>query len=450
MPELDGFELAAMIRDHPRFQKTAIIFISADPSRPMSICCAAMRWARSITCRYRLCRKCCAPRSRYLPSFIARPAQLEQLNRELERRVAERTAELEASNARLQQSEQGRSLALAAGQMGSWDWDLAAANACGTKASAAFLASIRRLRVDVANIRGARASRRLATAEAYRSRHVARRRTVSDRIPRASGRRRIALVYRHGRGDVRRRPARLRISGVTIDITDRKEAEARQALLAREVDHRARNALAVVQSIVRLTRANSDRGLCRRRSKAASRRWRGRTRCLSDSRWHGADLGTLVAEELAPYRGGATRSRSAGRTCRCRRTAQGLALALHELATNAAKHGALSSMLGKLSLELAIAAGPLVLQWTEAAGRRAAALGAQLWPEGDPHQHREPARRQGGFDWAPPGMQCICDPARETWPPRASRGRPTAPARRAAAAAAGRGCCWSRTKRWSP
>ena len=46
----------------------------------------------------------------------------------------------------------------------------------------------------------------------------------------------------------------VRISGVTVDITDRKEAEERQALLAREVDHRARNALALVQSIVRLTR----------------------------------------------------------------------------------------------------------------------------------------------------------------------------------------------------
>ena len=39
------------------------------------------------------------------------------------------------------------------------------------------------------------------------------------------------------------------MSGVTVDITDRKEAEERQALLAREVDHRARNALAVAQSI---------------------------------------------------------------------------------------------------------------------------------------------------------------------------------------------------------
>ena len=57
------------------------------------------------------------------PSSIARPGSSSSSTHELERRVAERTAELEASTARLLQSEQRRSLALAAGQMGSWDWD---------------------------------------------------------------------------------------------------------------------------------------------------------------------------------------------------------------------------------------------------------------------------------------------------------------------------------------
>ena len=108
------------------------------------------------------------------------------------------------------------------------------------------------------------------------------------------------------------RPARSqRISGVTIDITDRKEAEERQALLAREVDHRARNALAVVQSIVRLTRAKNIKdyiAAVEGRIKALARAHR----LLSDSRWQGADLGTLVAEELAPYRRRRPRSRFTG------------------------------------------------------------------------------------------------------------------------------------------
>src|SRR5207253_2595922 len=49
----------------------------------------------------------------------------------------------------------------------------------------------------------------------------------------------------------------IRVSGVTVDITERKQAEERQNLLAREVDHRAKNALALAQSIVRLTRGEN-------------------------------------------------------------------------------------------------------------------------------------------------------------------------------------------------
>src|SRR6202035_3392777 len=75
------------------------------------------------------------------------------------------------------------------------------------------------------------------------------------RICRPDGARRWCL----GTGAAIRNHAGLiaRISGVTMDITDRKEAEERQALLAREVDHRAKNALAVVHSIIRLTRAGN-------------------------------------------------------------------------------------------------------------------------------------------------------------------------------------------------
>ena len=72
---------------------------------------------------------------------------------------------------------------------------------------------------------------------------------------------------------------------------------------------------------------------------------------MSDSRWHGADLGTLVAEELAPYRAGDKIKFGGPDISLQPATAQGLALALHELATNAAKHGALSSPTGKIGLD---------------------------------------------------------------------------------------------------
>ena len=108
-----------------------------------------------------------------------------------------------------------------------------------------------------------------------------------------------------GGRDLRRRRQCVRVIGTTLDITDRKEAEERQDLLAREVDHRARNALAVVQSIVRLTRATSIESYVAAvegRIKALARAHA----LLSDSRWQGADLRALVAEELAPYRVGDT------------------------------------------------------------------------------------------------------------------------------------------------
>src|SRR5690242_8056993 len=122
MPELDGFQLAAMIREHPRFQKTAIIFISAihltDLDRLRAYEMGAVDYVPVPVIPEVLRAKV-----RIFSELYRKTRQLEKLNAELERRVAERTAQLEASSQRLVQSEQRRSLALAAGQMGSWEWD---------------------------------------------------------------------------------------------------------------------------------------------------------------------------------------------------------------------------------------------------------------------------------------------------------------------------------------
>ena len=151
-----------------------------------------------------------------------------------------------------------------------------------------------------------------------------------------------------------------RVSGVTFDITDRKDAEERQTLLAREVDHRAKNALALVQSILRLTRAKDLPAYVTAvegRIKALSRAHT----VLSQSRWHGADLRGLVDEELAPYRvGDAEKIKTTGPEVLLQPAlAQTLALALHELATNAAKYGALSSISGQLQVRWQLSDGKL-------------------------------------------------------------------------------------------
>ena len=124
MPELDGFQLAAMIREHPRFKKMAMIFISAIHLAEID----HLRGYEMGAVDYvpvPVVPEVLRAKVRVFADLYRKTRQLEQLNVELEHRVAERTAELEASTRRLLESEQRRSLALAAGQMGSWDWNLA-------------------------------------------------------------------------------------------------------------------------------------------------------------------------------------------------------------------------------------------------------------------------------------------------------------------------------------
>lgn len=124
MPELDGFELAAMIRGHPRFEKTAILFVSAihltdfDQLRGYSV--GAVDYV-SVPIIPEILRA----KVRVFVDLYRKTRQLEKMNEELERRVTERTVELEAAAQRLRESEQRRSIALAAGSMGTWDWNSA-------------------------------------------------------------------------------------------------------------------------------------------------------------------------------------------------------------------------------------------------------------------------------------------------------------------------------------
>src|SRR5947207_3587323 len=125
MPELDGFQLASMIREHPRFRKIAMIFISAIHLAEID----HLRGYEMGAVDYvpvPVVPEVLRAKVRVFTDLYRKSRQLERLNAELEQRVAERTAELEASTRRLLESEQRRSLALAAGSMGSWDWDLIA------------------------------------------------------------------------------------------------------------------------------------------------------------------------------------------------------------------------------------------------------------------------------------------------------------------------------------
>src|SRR5207245_2967964 len=88
--------------------------------------------------------------------------------------------------------------------------------------------------------------------------------------------------------------------GVPGEMTERKHAEARHGLLAREVDHRAKNALALAQSIVRLTRGDDVKDYIQAVEGRINALARVHT-ILSLSSWQGAEIRRLIDEELAPY-----------------------------------------------------------------------------------------------------------------------------------------------------
>jgi PAS domain S-box-containing protein len=159
-------------------------------------------------------------------------------------------------------------------------------------------------------------------------------------------------------------------SKIARDITERRRSEVQLSALAREAEHRAKNLFANVKAMVQLSQADTPDGL-----KDAIA---GRIEALANvhslfvqSRWIGAELGRLVKQELSPYsRDGEMRTQIDGPTVTLKQdVAQAVAVALHELATNAAKYGALSEAKGQVRVEWSHGAdGQLVLRWTELGG----------------------------------------------------------------------------------
>ena len=408
MPDIDGFQLAAMIRNHPRFEKTALIFISAilltDVDRLRGYEMGAVDYVPVPVIPEVLRAKV-----KVFVELFRKTRQLEQLNRGLEARVAERTAELASSTLQLRQIERMRSLALAAGQMGSWEWNISRGSIVWDQGQCEIFGVDPNTFVPTLE-----SVRPLINPEDFELLELSFRKITKTtntlqtefRVLRPNGEVRWCTGTAAANFDETGRLGWL--SGVTSDITERKRAEERQILLAEEVDHRARNVVAVVQSIMRLTRADSiDEyiGALDGRIGALS----NAHRLLAGSRWEGADLTRLVDEEFAPYRAsGGERVRARGPIVLLPpATAQTIALALHELVTNAAKYGALSVDGGYVDLIWQTEPGKLELIWTESGGPRVTP------PESRGYGSRAIVagieRQLGGlvkFDWQPNGLCC--------------------------------------------
>jgi len=162
--------------------------------------------------------------------------------------------------------------------------------------------------------------------------------------------------------------------GVYIDVTERKRAEEGRNFLNAELDHRVKNALATVTAVISHTRQGSRSVAefaaaleARIRSMAATHE------LLSARRWSGISLAKLVWRELAPYANDNNIKISGPDVALRPEAAQAMAMVIHELATNAAKHGALSTKLGRVSIrwDRGLNGRPrpdLALEWQEIGG----------------------------------------------------------------------------------
>jgi PAS domain S-box-containing protein len=407
MPGLDGFQLATMIRDHPRFSKVAIIFVSAvqvgetDHLRGYEI--GAVDYV-SVPVVPTVLRA----KVKVFVELYRKTRQLEALNAELEQRVASRTAELAAQTERLRRSEERRSIALSAGNMGSWEIDVASGHVewddgpyriFGVDA-ADFHPTLERIEKMIhPDDRDKQALSAIVAQDGPRF-------EVEFRVVRPNG----EVRWCYGAGVVTRDAAgnAVRLNGVIVDITERKRAEERLVLLAREVDHRAKNTLAVVLSVLRLTRAATVDTFVttvegRVHALAATHN------LLSATRWEGADLARIVEEEMAPYH--TTHRRrvvtSGPAVILLPATAQAVALALHELATNAAKYGALSTDTGMLQVAWRVGRDTLDLEWLEIGGPPTAeparlGFGLTIVRSSIEAQFRGGVR----YEWRPEGLRC--------------------------------------------
>ena len=198
------------------------------------------------------------------------------------------------------------------------------------------------------------------------------------------------------------------VQDVTGEVMERRSEEARN-LLMREVDHRARNALTVVQSFVRLTTAETlqdFRDVLDGRVEALARAQTS----LAARRWEGASLRDVIEGELAPLAEPDRYRLEGPQLLLPAEHVQAMSMAIHELATNAAKYGALSTQAGRLAVRWRRdGAEKIVVSWEEAGGPQVQppareGFGSRLVSQ--------LARQMGGevrYDWRPDGLAAQLD-----------------------------------------
>ncbi len=293
---------------------------------------------------------------------------LRAANDELEMRVAERTATLRDSEARLQ-------LALSAGRAGTWDYDIAADRAIcseahfrllgvepapsGETSSELWMTAI--LPEDRAAFQAAW-QRAEKSRELFASEYRIRRQDDGD------------IVHLHATGEFTYDLAgkAVRFRGVVFDVTELKRHQQRQQVLINELNHRVKNTLAIVQSIAMQTLRGQSEVQAREDFIARLTTLARGHDLLALESWEGASLSEVVSRAIEPH-SDSKRIRVAVDSPSVwmpPRQALALTMALHELCTNAAKYGALSNETGYVELSWKILEGGdrFRLTWHEHGG----------------------------------------------------------------------------------
>ncbi len=174
------------------------------------------------------------------------------------------------------------------------------------------------------------------------------------------------LAYFAGAGPERRLVS---FGGTVQDITERKEREEKEHLLMREINHRAKNMLSVVDSIAHQTATRNPEDFVERFSERIQALSANQD-LLVRNEWNGVEIADLVRAQLAHFADLiGSRIAMRGPTLRLNpASAQAIGLALHELATNAGKYGSLSTDRGRIDVSWGSDGDTLTMSWTERDG----------------------------------------------------------------------------------
>jgi two-component sensor histidine kinase len=198
-------------------------------------------------------------------------------------------------------------------------------------------------------------------------------------------------------------------SKIARDISAQKRSQDQIATLAREAEHRSKNVLANALAIVKLSQSETFEGL--------KQAIEGRIQALANvhslfvqTRWIGAELSAIARQELTPYlEKGELRARIDGPQVLLEPdAAQSIAVIVHELATNAAKYGALSAADGRIDLSWSHESNGrrLELRWTEPGGPPAQAPTREGFGGRIIRQLAGTVNGSARFDRRPEGLDC--------------------------------------------